>query len=542
MINNDLECCEPQFRLHVLTIAPDSRPRRHFASLFSLHVFSSEFNLARMASATPASSSSTLSHREVSLIISGVVVAMVLAALDQTIVVTAMPTIGRALGNAESLSWIVTTYLLASTAVTPLYGKVSDIIGRRVTLLFAISVFIFGSLLCAVSPSLIILIIARGVQGLGGGGLISLSQTIIADIVPPKERSRYQVYISGVYMFGSVGGPLLGGFFAEHLHWSLIFWINLPLGIVALLMTNGLLKKLPRHERPHRLDFLGAALMTTASIALMLALNWGGNRWAWSSREILSLLAISILLWGAFIWRLRTAPEPFIPTEILRNRVVAMGTATALLIMGCYIGITAYLPIYMELAFGLSSSFSGVALIPFMSGTVVGAIIAGRFLGGAVHYKIPAYVGLVFSILGMAALAMTKYTPSLLIVELLMAGLSIGLGTVFPITTVSIQNAVVPHQMGTATGVMNFFRSLGGALIVAGFGAVLFSQLPNFSNMEGSSGVRLADIVANGEIHSAFRALFGFAALVLTLALASFSQMPEKQLRTKIHAADTMLE
>jgi EmrB/QacA subfamily drug resistance transporter len=480
-----------------------------------------------------------LSHREVSLIITGVVVAMFLAALDQTIVVTAMPTIGRALGNPEYLPWVVTAYLLASTAVTPLYGKISDIIGRRITLLFAIGVFILGSLLCALSPSLLVLIAARAIQGLGGGGLISLAQTIIADIVSPKERSRYQVYISGVYLFGSVAGPLLGGFLSEHWHWSLIFWINLPLGVLALLMTNGLLKKLPRHERPHRLDFVGAALMALASISLMLALNWGGIHFAWDSPQILGLLAGSVLLWGAFVWRLKTAPEPFIPADILSNRVVAMGTATALLIMGCYIGITAYLPIYMELAFGLSASQSGLALIPFMSGTVVGAIIAGQFMARSTHYKRPAYVGLVFSVLGLAALGLAKVTPGLVIVEVLMAGLSIGLGTVFPITTVSIQNAVMPHQMGTATGVMNFFRSLGGALIVAGFGAVLFSQLPHLANLEESSGAKLAQIVASGDIHTAFRPLFGFAALVLALALASFSQMPEKPLRTKIHVADS---
>jgi MFS family permease len=201
--------------------------------------------------------SAGLTHREVLWVIFGIILAMLLSALDQTIVVTAMPTIGHELGDVSSLPWVITAYLLSSTAVTPLYGKVSDIIGRRITLLFAIAVFVLGSLACALAPSMLILILARGLQGLGGGGLISLAQTIIADIVSPKERPRYQVYVAMVFVTSSIVGPLLGGVMAEHFHWSLIFWINLPLGLVALLMVNQLLKKLPRHERPHRLDFLG---------------------------------------------------------------------------------------------------------------------------------------------------------------------------------------------------------------------------------------------------------------------------------------------
>jgi EmrB/QacA subfamily drug resistance transporter len=494
-------------------------------------------------SATQAQTSpANLSHTEVKWIISGVVVAMFLAALDQTIVVTAMPTIGRALGNPEYLPWIITSYLLASTAVTPLYGKVSDIIGRRVTLLFAIVVFIIGSVLCALAPSLFILIIARAVQGLGGGGLISLAQTIIADIVSPKERSRYQVFIAGVYMSASISGPLLGGFFAEHWSWTLIFWINIPLGIFALLMTNGLLKKLPRNERPHKLDFLGAALMALASVAMMLALSWGGIHYPWTSIEVLGLFGVSVLLWAAFIWRLKTAEEPFIASDILGNPVVAMGTAAVMLVMGCYIGITAYLPVYMELTFGLTSSQSGFSLIPFMAGTVLGAIVAGRFMAHSERYKRPATYGLIFSIASLALLAALRTTPGIWVVEILMAGLSIGLGTIFPITTVSIQNAVQPYQMGTATGVMGFFRSLGGALIVAAFGAMLFSQIPNLSALQESSGEKLAQIVASGEIHNAFRLMFALAAGVLALALAAFSQMPEKALRGKVSVAEVVGE
>ena len=203
-----------------------------------------------------------LSHDEIRSIIVGIMLAMLLASLDQTIVATALPTIGRELNDVEHLSWIVTAYLLASTAVTPLYGKLSDIHGRRVTLLAGIAIFVAGSIACALAPTMLALILARALQGLGGGGLISLAQTIIADIVPPRERARYQVYIASVFVTSSVAGPVLGGFFAEHLHWSVIFWINLPLGLLAFAMTNAKLRRLPRHERPHRLDVLGAALLT----------------------------------------------------------------------------------------------------------------------------------------------------------------------------------------------------------------------------------------------------------------------------------------
>src|SRR6478752_2049893 len=278
-----------------------------------------------------------LADAEIRLIIIGVLMAMFLGALDQTIVATALPTMGRELGSFELLPWIVTSYLVTSTAITPLYGKVSDIVGRRPTLLVGIGVFVLGSIACALSTTMTTLILARLLQGLGGGGLISLAQTIIADIVAPKERGRYQVYIASVFVASSLLGPVLGGFFAEHLHWSVIFWINLPLGALAFFMTNAALKRLPRHDRRHRLDLLGAALLMGATIALLLALNWGGVRYAWLSAPIAGLLAASAALWAALALRLYTAREPLIPLDILRNPVVRMGTLAACFGMGTYI-------------------------------------------------------------------------------------------------------------------------------------------------------------------------------------------------------------
>ena len=234
-------------------------------------------------------------------ILTGTMIAMFLGALDQTIIAAALPTIGRELGNFDSISWVASLYLLATTAVTPLYGKISDIHGRRVTMLAAIAIFTVGSIACALAPTMLALIIARGVQGLGGGGLISLSQTIIADIVAPKERGKYQIFFASVYLLASLMGPMLGGFLTEHLHWSFIFWINLPIGLIAWIMTTNTLKLLPLHHRPHRLDIPGAILIVLATITLMLALDEGGVRIAWSSPVIIGMLIASFVLWVLFL-------------------------------------------------------------------------------------------------------------------------------------------------------------------------------------------------------------------------------------------------
>ncbi|HEY1311222.1 MAG TPA: MFS transporter, partial [Pseudolabrys sp.] len=234
-----------------------------------------------------------LTHPEVRAIVLGILMAMFLGALDQTIVATALPTIGRHFSNLGDLSWVVTAYLLTATAVTPLYGKLSDIHGRRVMMLIAIVIFVAGSIACAMAPSMTALVLGRAVQGLGGGGLMALAQTIIADIVSPRERGRYQGYIGAVFATSSVGGPVLGGFLTEHLDWSLIFWINLPLGLAALGMTSNVLKRVPYQPRKHRLDVIGALLMMSAAIALLLALSWGGRRFEWISPQFGALLLIS---------------------------------------------------------------------------------------------------------------------------------------------------------------------------------------------------------------------------------------------------------
>ena len=465
-------------------------------------------------------------------IVIGVMLAMLLAAIDQTIVATALPTIGNELGDVQHLSWVVTAYLLSATAVTPLYGKLADIIGRRTTLLTAISVFMVGSILCALAPTMWFLILARFLQGLGGGGLIALAQTIVADVIPPRERMRYQAYFASVFVTSSIAGPVLGGFFAERLHWSGIFWINLPLGLLAFAMTNGVLRRLPRHERPHKLDVIGAVLMAGATIALLLALSWGGGVYPWGSVEIVGLLLASVLLWVLFAVRLRTAAEPFVPLAVMLNPVVATGTASNFFIMGTLVGLAIYVPIYFQTVAGLSAGQSGLALIALMGGTVTGAQIAGRVMVWTPHYKRGPLVGLIVSIAAAVVIAFTVATLPLWGMELLLAATGIGLGTIFPVTTVAVQNAVEPHQLGTTTAAFNFFRSLGSAILVAVFGAIFLG----FLNVAGRPLVSLDALIAeaakNGTaIGPVFGYVFGTAAVTLTIGFLCFLAMEERPLR-----------
>ncbi len=476
-----------------------------------------------------------MSHEDIRSIIIGIMLAMFLAALDQTIVATAMPTIGRELNDVAHLPWVITAYLLASTAVTPLYGKLADIHGRRVTLLSGIVVFILGSVACAIAPSLWLLVVARFVQGLGGGGLIALAQTIIADLVPPKERGKYQVYIASVFFVSSVMGPVLGGIIAEALHWSVIFWINLPLGLAAYWMTSSALKRLPRHERPHRLDVLGAVLMTAATMTLLLALSWGGSHYPWGSAPILGLVGLSIGLWIAFAWRLRSADEPLIPLAILANPVVRDGTIAAGFGMGTFIGLTIYLPLYFETVAGLSATSSGLGLLPLTCGTVIGATLSGQALTRTTHYKRLPVIGLSIALAGMILLAAFAGRMPLIPFGLLLAVISFGLGTMLPVATVSIQNAVLPYQMGTATAVANFFRQIGGALIVAVFGAIVLGGVGGQGAGLSPEALKLGAVDRETMVRL-FGYVFAATAFGFAMALTFMIRMRELPLRSK--AAD----
>ncbi|ABD87353.1 MFS transporter [Rhodopseudomonas palustris] len=471
-----------------------------------------------MIAAPPLAPAAPLTRAEVRGILLSLLLAMFLAALDQTIVATALPTIGRQFHDVDNLSWVITAYLLASTAMAPVFGTLSDIFGRRATIISAMGLFIAGSVLCAVAPNMSVLIVARVLQGLGGGGILPIVQTVISDVVTPRERGQYQAYFSGVWVAASIGGPVIGGVFAEHLHWSLIFWINLPLGVGALALLLPKMGKIPVFHRRRKVDWMGGLLLMAAAVAVMLVLTWGGTRLAWASPTILAMAGAAALLALLFVWHALHTAEPFLPLQLMSGSVVPFAMAAGGCGMGVLIGLTVNMPLYYEVVYGLSASASGLALIPIVAVSVLGAAFAGRATTHWTHYKRVAIAGNSFSAAMACGLALA--TPLPLWALLIGLGLlAIGLGTVFSISLVSIQNAVPRPQVGTATGAMNFFRALMASFTVAAFTTILLGSLGGgisfgAEHRHAVGGIPAADMVA------AFRYVFAAsAALMATAAL-----------------------
>ena len=478
-------------------------------------------------------SSAPLDHATIRTIVAGIMLAMFLSALEQTIVAPALPAIGKSLGDVDNLSWVITAYLLALTATTPLFGKLSDIYGRRAILLLAIGIFILGSIACALAPTLWVLVVSRGLQGIGGGGLLPIAQTIIADLLSPRERPVVQGRTSIMFMSASILGPVIGGLLTDHLHWSFIFWINVPLGGAALIMTERALRRLPRNDRPHQLDVIGAALMVGAALALMLALSLGGTHDLWTSWRMMTLLAASAALWGLFALRLLTAREPFIPLAILHGRVTSTITVSAFFSIGTVIGVTIYMPLYCQTVLGASASLSGLALIAYMGGATLGSLVSTRFIVRIKHYMRVPIGGLVVAVAALAVLAANPAGYTLAEVVGLLFVLGCGLGPMYPVSTIVMQNAVKPHQLGTATGTLNFFRTLGGAIVVAVFGAIVLSGVA-----EDSPTRTLDTLVAgHGNLGAAFHWVFIAAAVCLVISFVCLLAVEERPLHGPLRAA-----
>jgi EmrB/QacA subfamily drug resistance transporter len=480
-----------------------------------------------LSDAPPIAPRPPLTQGEVRTILISLMLTMFLAALDQTIVATALPTIGRQFQDVSSLSWVITAYLLASTAVAPVFGTLSDIYGRRAMIITAMSLFIAGSILCALAPNMPVLILARGLQGLGGGGILPIVQTVISDIVTPRERGQYQAYFSGVWTAAGVGGPVLGGLFAEHLHWSVIFWINLPLGLASLALLLPKMAKIPVFHRRRKVDWFGGVLLMASAVVFMLVLTWGGNRYLWLSPTIMAMIGSSVVLALAFVWHARNTEEPFLPLPLMSGTVVPWAMAGGGCAMGAMIGLTVHMPLYYEVVYHLSASEAGLALIPLAAISTGGAAIAGRTMSRAKHYKRVAIIGLTGGALAGGVLAATAMPLWALLV--LLSIFALGLGTVFPVSVVSIQNAVARSQVGTATGAMNFFRALMASFTVAAFSAILLMALGADISLSGEhrgpvSSIPVADMVA------AFRYVFGAAAALLGLGALFMVLMEERPL------------
>ena len=475
-----------------------------------------------------------LDHATIRAIVAGIMLAMFLSALEQTIVAPALPAIGRSLGGIDDLSWVVTAYLLAMTVTTPLFGKLSDIYGRRALLLAAIVIFVAGSVACALAPTIWILILARALQGIGGGGLLPIAQTIIADLLSPRERPVVQGRTSIMFMTASILGPVLGGLLTDHAHWSLIFWINLPMGAVALVMTERALRRLPRNDRPRRLDVIGAGLMVGAALALMLALAWGGVRFPWSSWRIITLVACSAALWALFAVRLLTAREPFIPLAILHGRVTSTITCAAFFSIGTVIGVTIYMPLYCQSVLGASASLSGLALIAYMGGATLGSLVSTRIIVRIKHYMRVPIAGLIAAIAALAALAVDPAGHSMATVVALLLALGFGLGPMYPVSTIVMQNVVKPHQLGTATGTLNFFRTLGGAMVVAAFGAIVLGGMG-----EHPETMTLERVAAgHSDLAPAFHWVFIAAAVCLGISCLCVMLIEERPLHGPVRGVE----
>jgi EmrB/QacA subfamily drug resistance transporter len=441
-----------------------------------------------------------LSHRQILIVLGGLMAGMFLAALDMSIVGTALPRIVSDLGGLNHLSWVVTAYLLTSTASTPLWGKISDLYGRRPMFQTAITVFVAGSVLSALADSMPMLIGGRAIQGIGAGGLMALALSIIGDVIPPRERGRYQGYFGAVFGVSSVSGPLVGGWFTDGPGWQWIFWINLPIGIAALIATSIALRTMPKVRREHRIDYLGAAVIVASVTAILLYTAWAGNEFGWTDPFSLVLLIGGVVLAGVFVWVESRAEEPIIPLRLFKNRVYSPTVAfTALLGVAMFGGII-FLPVYFQVVQGMTPTESGLALLPMMAGLFTTSIGSGQLMTRTGRYK-------AFPILGAAIVtvaylllqtldALTPYWQ----VGLYIFVLGAGLGFTMQVVVTVVQNAVERRDMGAATSSVAFFRTMGGAFGTAIFGAVLTSRLSHYLSEAGSampSGSGEANIANN---------------------------------------------
>ncbi|MDP3862876.1 MAG: MDR family MFS transporter [Phaeovulum sp.] len=410
------------------------------------------------------------------LILAAIAMMLLLASLDQTIVSTALPTIVAELGGIDHLSWVITAYLLTSTVVAPLYGKLGDLYGRKLMMQISVVLFLAGSALAGQATSMLFLIAARGLQGVGGGGLFVLALTVIADVVPPRERGKIQGIFGGVFSLSSIGGPLIGGYLTEHLSWRWIFYVNLPLGIFALVVFALAFK--PRGIRTgHRIDYLGAVLLTTALSAVVLFTSLGGRSFAWDSGFILGLIALAAVTLPAFVLVERRAAEPILPLALFSHSTFVLFSAIGAIVGAAMFGAATFLPLYLQVAKGISPTASGLQMMPMMLGIMAGSIGSGQIMGRTGHYRRLPQIGMAVLVLGMASLTLLSPDTSRWALVGMMALVGLGMGPTMSVGTTAIQNAVPRHMLGVATSGFTLFRQVGGSVGIAVFGAMFASGL-----------------------------------------------------------------
>jgi len=484
------------------------------------------------------------------IVMGGALLTMALAAMDQNIVNTALPRMVGDLGGMAHISWVVTAFMLSSTVTSPLYGKLSDLYGRRRLFFVAVSLFLAGSLLSGLAQSMGQLIGFRALQGLGAGGLLVLAQASIGDVVSPRERPRYQGLFTGTFALASVAGPLLGGIITSALSWRWVFYVNLPIGILALVLI-GIGLRSPANARPRRIDYGGALLLAGCTTALLLLLAWGGNEFPWASAESAGLgLAVLVLLL-LFLWREAVAGEPLIRLRLFRNPVFTRGVVVGGMMTFAMLGSTVFLPLYFQLVHGMSPARAGAMLLPQVAGMVLTSVIGGRIVSRLGRNKAFLLAGLGLEAVALASLAVLAYfaaPPAFFLVSMGLLGLGMGMG--MPNLTTAVQNAVAHQELGAATGAMTFLRSLGGAVGVAASGAIMSSRLASAS---GSAGVGL-DVEAitrqgiqalaalsaeqHAMVSSAYRqaltGCFTLSGVVMSAAFLLVLGLPEQTLQSRV--------
>lgn len=429
---------------------------------------------------------SGVKHRGV--IMAAVMLAMLLSALDQTIVSTALPKIVGELQGLEHLSWVVTAYLLASTVTVPIYGKLSDIYGRKLFYILGIIIFLAGSALCGAAQNMTQLILFRGLQGIGGGAMMVNAIAIIADIFPPAERGRWQGVIGAVFGMATVVGPLLGGWLTDNASWRWVFYVNIPLGLLALIILSFVLPTIKSEMRDKKIDYLGAGLLTAGLVPLLLALVWGGTEYAWDSPTIIGMFIGAAVMLVAFVFAERKAPEPIISLEFFKNRAFAVSvTATFLTALGLF-GAVIYIPLFAQGVVGVSATNSGVILLPMMLGLIVASTVSGQIISKTGKYRVLTIIGMAVATFGTWLMSQMGAETGQLELTWNMVVLGVGLGITFPIFNIVVQSAFEHKLVGAVTAATQLFRSLGSVVSVAVLGSIMNSRLAeNLAGLKNES-------------------------------------------------------
>ena len=429
------------------------------------------------------------------LIFGGLMLVMLLAALDQTIVATALPTIVSDLGGLNHLSWVTSAFLLAQTAVTPIYGKLGDLYGRKRVLQSAVGLFLVGSALCGLAGSMTELIAFRAVQGLGAGGLIVLTQAVVGDVVPPRERGKYQGLFGAVFGVASIAGPLLGGVIVEAVSWRWIFYVNLPLGLVALAVLGSTLPSTKGTRRP-TIDYLGAGVLAAALSAIVLVASLGGTTWRWGSGQTIIVAAVGVALLGVFAAVERRAAEPVLPPQLMHNRVFVVGGSLSLIVGFAMFGSITFLPLYFQTVDAASPTGAGLRLLPMMVGMLSMSILSGQLITRRGRYRVFPIIGTGVMAVGLFLLSRLDVGTSIGVSSAYLLVLGLGLGLVMQVLVLAVQNAVDYTVLGAATSGVTLFRGMGGSLGAAVFGAIFSSRLA--SELRGALSGPLAHQVSGG--------------------------------------------